>query len=39
MVIVARNWRCRYGALGLIARVAQTTAFVEVKTPRGRGPP
>ncbi|BAD58992.1 hypothetical protein NFA_41430 [Nocardia farcinica IFM 10152] len=37
MEIVARNWRCRYGELDLIARDAQTTAFVEVKTRRGLG--
>ncbi len=33
--IVARNWRCRYGELDLIARDAVTTVFVEVKTRRG----
>ncbi len=34
MEIVARNWRCRYGELDLIARAAATTVFVEVKTRR-----
>ena len=37
MDIVARNWRCRYGELDLVARDATTTAFVEVKTRTGRG--
>lgn len=35
MEIVARNWRCRYGELDLIAREVTTTVFVEVKTRRG----
>lgn len=35
MEIVARNWRCRYGELDLIARDATATAFVEVKTRTG----
>jgi len=36
-VVLVRNWRNRYGELDLIARDAQTTAFVEVKTRRGLG--
>ena len=37
--IVARNWRCRYGELDLIAvdPVAITVIFVEVKTRTGDG--
>lgn len=37
--IVARNWRCRYGELDLIAvdPVADTVIFVEVKTRTGDG--
>ncbi|MFD7842483.1 YraN family protein [Nocardia sp. NPDC059764] len=34
MSIVARNWRCRYGELDLVAREGDITAFVEVKTRR-----
>ncbi|MEU1428693.1 YraN family protein [Nocardia sp. NPDC005746] len=34
MSIVARNWRCRYGELDLIAREGDITAFIEVKTRR-----
>ncbi|WP_433565556.1 YraN family protein [Nocardia sp. CA-151230] len=41
MEIVARNWRCRFGELDVIAREGEVTAFVEVKTRRGLacGPP
>jgi putative endonuclease len=37
--IVARNWRCRYGELDLIAveSVTNTVVFVEVKTRTGDG--
>ena len=37
--IVARNWRCRYGELDLIAvdAAADTVVFVEVKTRTGDG--
>ncbi len=37
MRIVARNWRCRYGELDLIARDREVTAFIEVKTRTGPG--
>ncbi|MFE7742515.1 YraN family protein [Nocardia sp. NPDC057455] len=37
MEIIARNWRCRYGELDLIARDGDVTAFVEVKTRSGLG--
>lgn len=38
MEIVARNWRCRYGELDLIARAPDgLTVFVEVKTRSGLG--
>lgn len=37
--ILARNWRCRYGELDIIARddVTSTVVFVEVKTRTGDG--
>lgn len=37
--ILARNWRCRYGELDVIAvdRAARTVVFVEVKTRTGDG--
>jgi len=38
MRIVARNWRCRYGELDVIATESDHTAvFVEVKTRTGEG--
>ncbi|MFE3797578.1 YraN family protein [Nocardia tengchongensis] len=32
--IIARNWRCRFGELDVIAREGDITAFIEVKTRR-----
>ncbi|MFG1780926.1 YraN family protein [Rhodococcus oryzae] len=37
LTILARNWRCRYGELDLIARDGDAVVFVEVKTRSGRG--
>jgi len=35
--IVARNWRCRYGEIDIIARDGRTLVFVEVKARSGEG--
>lgn len=35
MRVLARNWRCRYGELDVIAGDARTVVFVEVKTRTG----
>lgn len=35
MVVLARNWRCRYGELDLIVQDGAVLAFVEVKTRTG----
>ena len=35
--ILARNWRCRYGELDVIAEDGGTVVFVEVKTRTGDG--
>lgn len=32
--ILARNWRCRWGEVDIIARKGETVAFVEVKARR-----
>ena len=39
LVILARNWRCRYGELDVIAadNASRTAVFVEVKTRTGDG--
>ncbi|MBH0119284.1 YraN family protein [Rhodococcus sp. HM1] len=37
MVVLERNWRCRYGELDLIARDGAVLVFVEVKTRTGLG--
>lgn len=35
--ILARNWRCAYGEIDIVARRDDQLVFVEVKTRRGRG--
>ncbi|MGE2730588.1 YraN family protein [Mycolicibacterium vaccae] len=35
MVVLERNWRCRYGELDIVAADAGTVVFVEVKTRAG----
>lgn len=37
MQVVARNWRCRYGEIDIIAREGAVLVFCEVKTRRGTG--
>ncbi|WP_443208584.1 YraN family protein [Rhodococcus rhodochrous] len=37
MVVLARNWRSRYGELDLIAQDGAAVVFVEVKTRTGTG--
>ena len=37
LVVLARNWRSRYGELDLIAEDGDTVVFVEVKTRTGLG--
>lgn len=37
LAILARNWRCRYGELDVIAADGPTLVFVEVKTRTGDG--
>jgi len=37
MVVVARNWRCRYGEIDVVAREGPTLVFCEVKTRSGLG--
>ena len=39
LAILARNWRCRYGELDIIAAdtASRTAVFVEVKTRTGDG--
>jgi len=32
MVVLARNWRCRFGEVDLVARDGSTLVFCEVKT-------
>jgi putative endonuclease len=36
LVLLARNWRCRFGEIDLILREGSTLVFVEVRA-RGRG--
>jgi putative endonuclease len=33
--IIARNWRCKWGEVDIVARSGDTTVFVEVKTKTG----
>jgi putative endonuclease len=35
MVVVHRNWRCRYGEIDIVALEGGTLVFCEVKTRRG----
>lgn len=35
--VLARNWRCRYGELDLVAQDGATLVFVEVKARSSRG--
>lgn len=35
--IVARNWRCRFGEIDIIAREGATLVFIEVKARSGEG--
>jgi putative endonuclease len=37
MQVVARNWRCRYGEIDIIARDGTVLVFCEVKTRGGTG--
>jgi putative endonuclease len=37
MQVVARNWRCRYGEIDIIALDGAALVFCEVKTRRGTG--
>lgn len=37
MVVLDRNWRCRYGEIDIIARDGDVLVFCEVKTRRGEG--
>ncbi|HET8992825.1 MAG TPA: YraN family protein [Rhodococcus sp. (in: high G+C Gram-positive bacteria)] len=37
LVVLERNWRCRYGELDLIAQDGAVLVFVEVKTRTGLG--
>lgn len=36
--ILARNWRCTYGEIDLVARLGDQLLFVEVRTRRQGGP-
>ncbi|GAB4559174.1 MAG: YraN family protein [Anaerolineae bacterium] len=36
MEVVARNWRCAYGEIDLVARDGDALVFVEVRTRRSR---